>query len=104
MGAPVLGERRFVVARVEREFLAVADDAQPVGRNSLSDEIRARRHRPALAQRQIVLGGSTLVAMSFDRYRPAGIALQQRRVLVERFLAGRADVASVEFVEHWFER
>src|SRR4051794_9309163 len=54
--APVLRERRFVMARIERKLLAVADGAQPVGRNPQGDEIRARGDRAALAQRQIVLG------------------------------------------------
>src|ERR1044071_5293205 len=92
------------MTRVEREFLAVADDAQPVGRDALCDEISARRHRSAFAQRQIVLGGSALVAMSFDRDRPGGVALEQRGVLVEYFLTGGTQVAAVELEKDWFER
>src|SRR2546429_2793205 len=76
MRAPVLGERRFVVAWIERELLAVADGSQPIGGDAEGHEVGARGDRPALAQRQIVLGGPALIAVPFDRYGPAGIAFQ----------------------------
>src|SRR5262249_59020433 len=81
MRAPVLRVRRFVVARIEGELLAVAHGAQPVARDAERDEVRARGGGAAFAQRQIVLGGAALVAVSFDRDGPGAIALQHFRVL-----------------------
>src|SRR5437899_2603929 len=83
MRAPVLGERRFVVAWIERELLAVAHGSQPVGGNAERHEVGARGDRPALAQCQIVLGGPAFVAVSFDRHGPAWKTFQQRRILIE---------------------
>src|ERR1700681_201496 len=55
MRAAVLGERRIVMTRIERELLAVAHRAEPIGRNPERHQIGARGNRPPLAQRQIVL-------------------------------------------------
>src|SRR5437899_1335903 len=51
MRAPVLRPRGFVVTSVERELLAVTDDLHLARRNAKRDEVRARGHRPAFAQR-----------------------------------------------------
>src|SRR5262249_39085231 len=87
VGAAILRERRFVMTRIKREFLAVADRAQPIGGNAQRNQIRARGTRATLAQRQIVLGCAAVVAVTFDRHGPAAIPFQQCRVVVQNLLA-----------------
>ena len=67
MVAPVLGPGRIVVARVEGEFLAVGHGANAVSRNPERHEIGSRRHRPPLAESQVVFVGAAFVAVTFDR-------------------------------------
>src|SRR5262249_44872364 len=100
MRAPVLRVRALVVTGIERKLLAVADRAQAIAWNSQRDEIRAGGGGAPLAQRQIVLGRAALVAVSLDRDGPGWIALQDARILIERLLAVRTEVAAVELVEH----
>src|SRR5262245_37268374 len=52
--APVLCERRLIMAGVEGKLLAVADGPQPISRDAKGDEIRAGRHGTALAEREVV--------------------------------------------------
>ena len=47
MRATVFPVRRFVMARIERKFLPVADRAKPIGRESQRDQVGAGRQRPA---------------------------------------------------------
>src|ERR1041384_7980594 len=100
MGAAVLRVRRLVVPRIEGELLAVAHRAQSIGADPERDEIRPRGAGPALTQRQIVLGGSALVAMTFDGDRPGGILLQYAGVLVERLLTLGGQLVAVEREKH----
>jgi hypothetical protein len=51
------------VASVERKFLPVAYRAQTAAIDAERDEIGSRRDRPALSERQIVLGGPALVGL-----------------------------------------
>src|SRR5258706_1943155 len=98
--ATVFRERGLVIPGIERELLAVADRAQAIGGDAQRHEIGARRDRAALAQCQIVLGRPALIAVTFDRYGPAWVLLQKRRVLVQRLLAGAVQFTAVELEEH----
>src|SRR5687767_14878691 len=53
--APVPRPRAFLVTRIERKFLAVADDPHPIGGDAQRDEVRLDGHRAPLAERQVVL-------------------------------------------------
>src|SRR5262245_49289789 len=66
LGPAVLGPCRFVVAGVEREFLAIAHGPQSIRRQAQRDQIGPCRHRASLAERQVVLGGPALVGVSLD--------------------------------------
>src|SRR5262245_22601513 len=104
MRAAILLVRALVMARVERELLAVAHSAESIGRNAERHQVGARGDRAALPQCQIVLGGPAFVAVTFDRDGPRRVAFQDCRVLIEGLLAGRAQVAAVELEEDRFER
>ena len=47
MRATVFSVRRFVMARIERKFLPVADRAKAIGREPQRDQVSAGRQRPA---------------------------------------------------------
>src|ERR1051325_339761 len=104
MRAAVLRPGAFVVSGIERELLAVAHRAKPIGADADRDEIGARGDRPAFAQRQIVLGGPAFVAMSLDRDGPAWILLQHRGVVVEELLRFGRQLVAVEREEYRLER
>ena len=70
MGAPVLRPRILGMRLVEREFLAVTDRAQPIGRDAEGDEVRPHRRRAAFAQRDVVFGGTPLVERLRDTLDP----------------------------------
>src|SRR5437667_7789898 len=88
MRPAVLRPGAFVMTGIEREFLAVAHGAEPIGGNTQGHQIRAGGDGPPLAQCQIVLGGPAFVAVSFDGHRPGRIFLEDDGVLLERFLRG----------------
>src|SRR5712692_7561234 len=67
MRAAVFRERRILMTRIEREFLAVAHRAEPIGRNPERQQVGACGDCPLFAQRQIVLGRPAFVAVAFDR-------------------------------------
>src|SRR5688572_32800700 len=91
----VLRPRRFVVPRIEWKLLAVADRAQPVGRDAERHKIVARCERAALAERQVVLCRAALVGVPFNRNHPRRIFLENLRVRVQRLLACAIDVGAV---------
>src|SRR5262252_3660142 len=99
MRAAVLRVRRLVVTGIEGELLAVADGSQPVGPDAQGNEVRACGHSAAFAQRQIVLGGSTLVAMTFNRHGPAPVFLQDAGVVGERLLRIGRQLVTIESEE-----
>src|SRR5206468_6751298 len=70
-------------------LLTVGDDAHPVLRHTLADEIIHRRLGPALAERQVVLVGASLVAVALDEHQHRAVALQPRRVGVEHLRIDR---------------
>ena len=74
------------MAGVEREFLAVADRLDAVGRDAERDEVVARGDRPPLAERQIVLGGAALVAVALDGDLPGRVPAQDVRIVLQYLL------------------
>ena len=105
MRAPVLRVRGFVVSRIEREFLAVADGPQPVGRNAQRHQIGARGNRAAFAQCQIVLGACR-VRRSGLRSSPSrwGTASARAAFSVSTACAAAVDLVAVVLEEHRLER
>src|SRR5206468_8527446 len=89
VSAAVLGPAGFVVIGADRPLLTVGDDAHPVLRHTLADEIIHRRLGPALAERQVVLVGASLVAVALDEHQHRAVALQPRRVGVEHLRIDR---------------
>src|SRR5947209_770777 len=87
MAATVLLPATFVVLHAEGLFLAVADGAQPVCRNSERDKVLLHGAGAAIAVAQIVFGGAALVAVSFDGHLNLRVVLQEIRGFRER-LAG----------------
>src|ERR1700730_10795394 len=102
--APILDVRVLVVTGLERKLLAVAHGAEPIGGDAERYQIRARRDRPPFAQCQIVLGGSALVAVSFNRDGPAGVPLQDGSVGIEDSPGVARELAAVVLEEHRLER
>src|SRR5512134_185642 len=76
MRAAVPLPRPFVMARVQRSFLAEADRGEIPLRNAEGNEVVHHGHGAPLAQRQVVLGGAALVAMPLDQQLRAGVLLQ----------------------------
>src|SRR6185369_6993445 len=64
MRAPIARPRIFVVGRVEREFLAVAHNAEPFGRDAARDEVGLDGNGTPLPKGQVVLRRPALVAMT----------------------------------------
>src|SRR5258705_9015640 len=89
MRAAVLGPGRLVVAGVEGTLLAVRDRREAGGRDSVAHEEILRGLRPALAERQVVLHRSPLVAMPLDDGLGHSVALEEPRVVLERRLRVR---------------
>src|SRR5206468_5442239 len=102
--APVLGIRGLVMPGIERELLAVAHRAEPIGRDPQRYQIGACGNRPPFAQRQIVLGGPAFVAVPSDGDRPGRVFPQNGRVLLERLLTLRRQIAAVVLVHHRLEQ
>src|SRR5437588_5346181 len=104
MRAPVLPVRRFVVSRIEREFLAVTHCPQPVGRNPQRNEVSSSSYRTPFAQCQIVLSGPALVAVPLNRYRPGGIPFEYGSRLIQYRLRRRSELGAVILEKNRFER
>ena len=67
MSAAVLLPALFVVVGAERLLFAVAHGHHAVGRDAKRYEELLRGLGTAIAERQVVFGGTTLVAMAFNR-------------------------------------
>src|ERR1700730_17174051 len=102
--APVLDVRVLVVTGLERKFLAVAHGAESIGGDAERHQIRAGCDSPPFAQCQIVLGGSALVAVSFNRDGPAGVFFQDEGVGIEDPHGVSRELAAVVLEEHRLER
>jgi len=84
MAATILLPAGFVVLHAEGLLLAEADRAEAVGRNAQRNEILLDGVGAAVAEAEVVFGGTTLVAMAFDGDFYRGILLQVISGLRER--------------------
>src|SRR5262245_3074810 len=75
LATAVSGIGRLVMARIDGLVFAVADGLDSVVGEAELDELLAERQGAALAQRAIVLGGASLVAMSLHEHFKAGLIL-----------------------------
>src|SRR3974377_1741012 len=100
MPAAVLLPARFVAFRAERPFLAVADGADAVAGNTQLHQRLLGSVRAVVSERQIVLGGTTLVAVSLDGERHFGMLLQEVRIRLQNLLILRLNVVAVVGEEH----
>src|SRR5213079_1766549 len=66
VAAPVLLPARVVVLAAQRSLLAVTDDRDAGRLDALGHEVVHRGLRAPLAERQVVLVGAPLVAVSLD--------------------------------------
>src|ERR1700751_4017099 len=89
MADPVLLPAGLAVVGAERLFLPFADHRDAVGRNTKVDQVVLYHVRAPAAEREVVLGAPSRVAMALDRNRNApppphivGIALQRRLRIV----------------------
>ncbi len=95
----VFGPRRFVMARIERELLAVADGAQPVGpecpaKRDTRRAVTARRSPNARLYSAVPRSSQCPSIVTVQ----VGVAFQQRRVLFECLLVRGAELAAVQLV------
>src|SRR5512133_3322841 len=77
MRAAILLPAVFAALGAEGLFFAIADGANTVRRYACLDQRSLRGVRAVVAQRQVVLGGTTLVAMSLDGELDRGVRLQE---------------------------
>src|SRR5262245_2961345 len=104
MPASIPGPRLFRMAHVERELLPVTYSTNPIRRYPQRREIGFHRDRAPLAESEVVLGGSSLVAMAFDGDPPRRVLLQHRRVLRRDCPGGVVQLGTVERKEHRLQR
>ena len=95
MAAPVLLPALLIRFGAERLFLAVADGLDVVGGNASLDQRVTDGIRAAVAQSQVVLGRSALVAVSLYREGDVGMLLQERDIALQRRLLVGIDIALV---------
>src|SRR5579862_1999215 len=81
--AAVLRPAALVIAMAERRLLPEAPDDEPIGRHAKADEIVARGFGAPVAKRDVVLGGSALVAVPFQGDAGPRPFRQPRRVPLE---------------------
>src|SRR5262245_7876415 len=93
---PILRPARLGLLGADRALLAVRDERESARVDALRHEIVHRRLGPALAQRQVVLGGPALVTVALDQHELVGIRLEVRRAGVEDLGVARTDVRLVE--------
>src|SRR6266446_5839253 len=79
MAAAILLPAGFVVLHAEGLLLAEADGAEAVGRNAQRNEILLDRVGAAVAETEIVFGGTTFVAVAFDGRLDRRMSLQEVR-------------------------
>ena len=99
MRAAILAPARLVLLVANRPLLAVADDGDAVRLDALGDEVIHRRLCATLAERQVVLVGAALIAVSFDKYEVLGVRLQPGGVGIEGLRVLGPDVVLVELEE-----
>src|SRR5277367_2577731 len=79
----------------ERLLLAVADRLNVAGADAALRQGALHRACPAVAQRQVVLGGSALVAVSLDHEVDVGMLRQESYIRLQRSLLVSANIGFV---------
>src|SRR5690349_14830791 len=77
MAAAVLLPTGLVVLRAEGFLFAEADGAEAVGRNAQGNEILLDGVGAAIAEAEVVLGGTTLVAMALNSHFDGRVPFQE---------------------------
>ena len=94
MAAAVLLPASFVAFCAEGFFLAVADGLNPAGADAGSGERIFYSAGTLVSESQVVVGGSALVAVSFNREVEVGVLIEELHVRLHRSLLIGADAAS----------
>src|SRR5262245_59747289 len=97
--AAILGPACLVALGAERALLAVADDREAGGLQTLRDQVIHGGLGPALTKGEVVLDGSSLVAVPFDQHELARVRLEPARVFIEDLRGIGPDVVFVEVEE-----
>src|SRR5271155_246259 len=95
MGPAILLIALLSGSRAERAFLTVADGFHPVSRNSQRSQELFRRSGSAVPKSQIVLRGTTFIAMAFNDDLELRIGAQELSGLREGVASVRAHVRFV---------
>ena len=70
--AAILRPATFAAVGARRPFFAIGDGAETVSRDAELGQEFLRRGGAAIAEAEVVFGGTTLVAMALDRQRVGG--------------------------------
>src|ERR1700758_5198402 len=95
MTTAILLPASFVAFGAERFFLAVADRLDAAGADAERGQGALDGARTLIAQRQVVLGGTALVAVSFNREVHVRMLREELRVGLDRGLLVAANVGLV---------
>src|SRR2546423_3462869 len=106
MASAILLPARFAMLVAERLFLAEADSAQAIGGNTERNEILFDGASATVAEREVVLGGAALVAVTLDGDTHLRVVAQEVRGLSEGFAGIGANITFVEVkisIAHFLE-
>ena len=95
MATAILLPTSLVGFGAERLLLAVADRLNVAGADATLRQRALDGARPAVAQRQVVLGGPALIAMSLDNKVDTGMRREESDIRLQRTLLIRANVGFV---------
>src|SRR5579862_4427792 len=95
MAAAILLPTSFVAFGAERFFFAVADRLDAAGADAKRGQSGLNRARALIAQRQVVLGGTALVAVSFNREIHVRMLSEELRIGLYRRLLVSANVGLI---------
>jgi len=101
MSTAIFSPGLFVVPSIERTLLAIGYGANSSGCNSQRAQVISSGVGPFVSKSDIVLGSSTLIAMSFDEDSDTGNFCRENiGVLSEIRLGLRSQIIPVEIVKH----
>src|SRR4051812_44949316 len=96
MDAPVFLPTFLAMVLADWEFLAVRDGREALGRYSQDDHVVFGHLSTPGAQREIVLGGAPLIAMTFDLNSGSRVAFEPVHVGFQSIARARLQVIAVE--------
>src|SRR5258708_23108656 len=100
MAAPVLLPALLVGFAAERLFLPGAGGPNVIRRNASAHQRLFYGGGAAVAERKVVLGGTSLIAVAFHIEAHVGVLLQEARVGCDLLLRLRPKVEAVVIEEH----